>query len=168
MEDETLDQLRFMDGELARFLASGAWEEGNCYRWVSLLFLVIEPDVNKWRLNIDMQPLNRYCEEQDLCFETLLTRLRHLARPGDYMPSMAMHDGVYAVGIASKHRNYCTVDYRGKLYRLVGLFMVWSLSLYYFCSAPAARQRPARSGGSWVRQAKRHLPRLHVVGVGNP
>eukprot|EP00873_Tetraselmis_striata_P034392 jgi/Tetstr1/454656/TSEL_041546.t1 len=28
--------------------------------------------------------------------------------------------------------------------------------------APAARQRPTWSGGSWVRQARRHHPHLHV------
>eukprot|EP00873_Tetraselmis_striata_P028826 jgi/Tetstr1/449090/TSEL_036302.t1 len=32
MEDATHDQLRFMDDELARFVASGAWEEGQCVR----------------------------------------------------------------------------------------------------------------------------------------
>eukprot|EP00873_Tetraselmis_striata_P016988 jgi/Tetstr1/437252/TSEL_025982.t1 len=32
MEDATPDQLRFMDDELARSLASGAWEEGHCSR----------------------------------------------------------------------------------------------------------------------------------------
>eukprot|EP00873_Tetraselmis_striata_P018313 jgi/Tetstr1/438577/TSEL_027128.t1 len=93
MGDATPDQLRFMNSELARFLASGAWEEGHCSRWISRLFLAPKPGVNKWRLIIiDLQPLNRYCEERDLSFETL-TRLRHMARPGDYMMSMDLHDG---------------------------------------------------------------------------
>eukprot|EP00873_Tetraselmis_striata_P036871 jgi/Tetstr1/457135/TSEL_043785.t1 len=36
-------------------------------------------------------------------------------------------------------------------------------------AAPAARQRPTKSGGSSVRQARRHHgPHLHVVGDGNP
>eukprot|EP00873_Tetraselmis_striata_P025276 jgi/Tetstr1/445540/TSEL_033314.t1 len=97
MEDATPDHLRLMDGELARLLASGAWEEVHCSRRVSRLFLVPKPRVNTWQLIIDPRPLNRYCEERDLSFETL-TRLRHLARPGDYMPSMDMHDAFYAVG----------------------------------------------------------------------
>eukprot|EP00873_Tetraselmis_striata_P046628 jgi/Tetstr1/466892/TSEL_011347.t1 len=99
MEDATPDQLRFMDDELARFLASGAWEEGHCSQWVSRLFLVPKPGVNTSRLIIDIRPLNRYCEERSLSFETL-TRLRHLARSGEYMLSMNLRDGFYAVGIA--------------------------------------------------------------------
>eukprot|EP00873_Tetraselmis_striata_P033181 jgi/Tetstr1/453445/TSEL_040426.t1 len=74
MEDATPDQLRFMDSELARFLASGAWEEGHCSR--------------------------------------------------------DLHDGFYAVGIAPEDRDYFTVGYRGKLYRLAGLLMELSLSPY--------------------------------------
>eukprot|EP00873_Tetraselmis_striata_P008552 jgi/Tetstr1/428816/TSEL_018803.t1 len=104
MEDATPDQLRFKDEELARFLASGAWEEGHCSRWVSRLLLVPKPGVNKWRLIIDLRPLNRYCEERSLSFETL-TRLQHLARSGDYMLSMDLHDGFYAVGIAPEDRD---------------------------------------------------------------
>eukprot|EP00873_Tetraselmis_striata_P034703 jgi/Tetstr1/454967/TSEL_041828.t1 len=50
MVGATPDQLRFMDGELARILASGAWEEGHCSRLAYRLFLVPKPGVNKWRL----------------------------------------------------------------------------------------------------------------------
>eukprot|EP00873_Tetraselmis_striata_P036340 jgi/Tetstr1/456604/TSEL_043307.t1 len=44
-----------------------------------------------------------------------LTRLRHLARPGDYMLFMDLQNGFYAVGIAPEDRDYFTVNYRGKL-----------------------------------------------------
>eukprot|EP00873_Tetraselmis_striata_P017009 jgi/Tetstr1/437273/TSEL_026002.t1 len=79
MEDAKPDQLRFINGELARFLASsGAWEEGHySRRWVSWLFLFPKHGIHKWRLIvIDLRPLNRYCEERNLSFETL-TRPRH-------------------------------------------------------------------------------------------
>lgn len=33
---------------------------------------------------------------------------------------------------------------------------------------PAAMHRATRSRGSWVRQARRHHPLLHVVSIGNP
>eukprot|EP00873_Tetraselmis_striata_P024103 jgi/Tetstr1/444367/TSEL_032258.t1 len=81
------------------------------------------PGVNKWRLILDLRPLNRYNEERSLSFETL-TGLRHMARPGEYMLSMDLHDGLYAVGIAPEDRDYFTVNYRGKLYRLAGLPML--------------------------------------------
>eukprot|EP00873_Tetraselmis_striata_P044967 jgi/Tetstr1/465231/TSEL_009935.t2 len=79
-----------------------------------------------------------------MSFETL-TRLRHLARPGDYMLSIDLHDGFYAVGIAPEDRDYFTVNYRGRLCdRLAGLPMGWSLSPYYFCSLTAAFNRHLR------------------------
>eukprot|EP00873_Tetraselmis_striata_P014119 jgi/Tetstr1/434383/TSEL_023484.t1 len=96
MGDATPAQLEFMDGELARFLAVGAWERGYCAKWVSRLFLVPKPGTNKWRLIIDLRPLNRYCETRDLSFETL-SHLRNLARPGDYMLQMDLQDGFYAI-----------------------------------------------------------------------
>eukprot|EP00873_Tetraselmis_striata_P020174 jgi/Tetstr1/440438/TSEL_028771.t1 len=97
MEDATPDQLRFMNGELARFLASGAWEECHCSRWVSRLFLVPKPDVNKWRLIIDLRPLIRCCEERDLSFETL-TCLRHLATTLPHAPRKA---ACYGISVAT-------------------------------------------------------------------
>eukprot|EP00873_Tetraselmis_striata_P033475 jgi/Tetstr1/453739/TSEL_040692.t1 len=90
MEDATPERLCFMDDDIARFLASGPWEKGHCPRWVSRLFLVPKPGVNKWRLVIDMHPLNRYCDERNMSFEAL-TRLRHLAQTGGYILSMDMH-----------------------------------------------------------------------------
>ena len=71
MLDATPTQLEFMDGELSRFLSSGAWEPGHSHRWVSRLFLVPKPGHNKWRLIIDLRPLNEYCVSRDLKFETL-------------------------------------------------------------------------------------------------
>eukprot|EP00873_Tetraselmis_striata_P007317 jgi/Tetstr1/427581/TSEL_017707.t1 len=63
MEGAALDQLRFMDGELTRIHASGAWEEGHGLRWISRVFLVPEPGVNKWLFIIDLRPLNRYSSD---------------------------------------------------------------------------------------------------------
>eukprot|EP00873_Tetraselmis_striata_P006219 jgi/Tetstr1/426483/TSEL_016784.t1 len=95
MGDATPARPEFMDGELARFLDVGAWERGYCAKWVSRLFLVPKPGTNKWRLFIDLRPLNRYCETRDLSFETL-SHLRNLARPRDYMLQMDLQDGFYA------------------------------------------------------------------------
>eukprot|EP00873_Tetraselmis_striata_P046012 jgi/Tetstr1/466276/TSEL_000956.t1 len=152
MGDASPAQLEFMDGELARFLAVGAWERGYCAKWVSRLFLVPRPGTNKWRLIIDLRPLNRYCETRDLSFETL-SHLRNLSRPGDYMLQMDLQDGFYAVGIAPEDRDFFTVDYRGTLYRLAGLPMGWSLSPYYFCQftnvlTRALRRNPAEADGT--------------------
>eukprot|EP00873_Tetraselmis_striata_P015296 jgi/Tetstr1/435560/TSEL_024463.t1 len=58
MEDATPDQLRFMDEELARFLASGAWEKGHGLRMsfetlTRLCHLLARPD--DYMLSMDLQ-----------------------------------------------------------------------------------------------------------------
>eukprot|EP00873_Tetraselmis_striata_P004943 jgi/Tetstr1/425207/TSEL_015668.t1 len=106
MQDATPAQLTFLEGELARFVESGAWEFGTCRKWVSRLFLVPKPGVNQWRCIIDLR--------------------------GDYMFSFDVQDSFYALGIAEADRDYFTVDVRGHLYMLAGLPMGWSLSPYYF------------------------------------
>lgn len=127
LRNATPAQLSFMDSELERFMACGAWEEGHSDEWVSRLFLVPKPGVNKWRLIIDLRELNAYCETWSLKFETL-KRLRHLARHNDWMLSFDLQDGYYALGIDPEYRDFFTVNYRGKLYRLAGLPMGWNLS----------------------------------------
>jgi hypothetical protein len=59
MMDATKQQLDFMDSELLRLLHSGAWEPGQRSKWVSRMFLVPKPGENKWRLIIDLRPLNK-------------------------------------------------------------------------------------------------------------
>eukprot|EP00873_Tetraselmis_striata_P014675 jgi/Tetstr1/434939/TSEL_023935.t1 len=131
MQDATPAQLTFLEGELARFVESGAWELGTCRKWVSRLFLVPKPGVNQWRCIIDLRMLNSYCVRKRLKMETLLG-VRHLTKKGDYMFSFDLQDGFYALGIAEADRDYFTVDVRGQLYMLAGLPMGWSLSPYYF------------------------------------
>jgi len=70
-----------------------------------------------------------------------LTRMRRLARLGDCMLSMDMQDGLYAIDIAPEDGDCFTVEYRGKLHRLAGHPMRWSLSPYYFSSSIAAFNR---------------------------
>lgn len=131
MMDATPEQLRFMETELPRLEREGAWERTQDGRFVSRMFVVPKgPD--KWRLIIDLRWVNTFCKEFPLKFETL-KRLRNLSRKNDYMFSMDLQDGYYALGIAEEDRKYFTVNYRGTLWRLAGLPMGWSASPYYFC-----------------------------------
>eukprot|EP00873_Tetraselmis_striata_P033071 jgi/Tetstr1/453335/TSEL_040326.t1 len=57
LEGATPAQLTFLEGELARFVESGAWEFGACRKWVSRLLLVPKPGVNQWRCIIDLHLL---------------------------------------------------------------------------------------------------------------
>eukprot|EP00873_Tetraselmis_striata_P001185 jgi/Tetstr1/421449/TSEL_012398.t1 len=117
MHGATPAQLTFLEGELARFVESGAWEFGTCRKWVSRLFLVPKPGVNQWRCIIDLRVLNSYRVRKRLKMETL-HGVRHLTQKGDYMFSFDLQDGFYVVGIAEADRDYLTVDVRDKLNRL--------------------------------------------------
>eukprot|EP00873_Tetraselmis_striata_P020173 jgi/Tetstr1/440437/TSEL_028770.t1 len=86
------------------------------------------------------------------------------------MLSMDLHDGFHAVGIAPEDRDYLTVNYRGKLYRLMaGLPMGWSMSPYYFRPPTAALnrhlQRPdfAVTSQGAVRRAKLRMGRRQAL-----
>eukprot|EP00873_Tetraselmis_striata_P019320 jgi/Tetstr1/439584/TSEL_028011.t1 len=159
MQDASAAQLTFLEGELARFVESGAWEFGTCRKWVSRLFLVPKSGVNQWRCIIDLRVLNSYCVRKRLKMETLLGA-RHLTKKGDYMFSFDLPDGFYALRIAEADRYYFTVDVPGQLCMLAGLPMGWSLSPYYFVTLtqvfithlrkpepepPSSSTQPARS-----------------------
>jgi hypothetical protein len=60
MLDLTPAQLEFLNSELPRFGACGAWERAGNSRYVSRMFLVPKPGCNQWRLIIDLRELNRY------------------------------------------------------------------------------------------------------------
>ena len=82
-------------------------------------------------LVVDLRHLNSFFPKKFMKMETL-KHLRHLARKGDWFFSFDLKNGFYAVGIAPEHRQYFTVNIRGKLNQLAGLPMGWSLSSYYF------------------------------------
>ena len=130
MADATPDQLRFMEGELPRLLSIGAWELGSENRWVSRLFLVPK-GAGDWRMVVDLRFLNSHCRQFSMKFETLRS-LRTMAKQNDYMISMDLRDGFYAIGIHPEFRDYFTVNYRGTLYRLACLPMGWCASPYVF------------------------------------
>eukprot|EP00873_Tetraselmis_striata_P013892 jgi/Tetstr1/434156/TSEL_002480.t1 len=85
------------------------------------------------------------------------------------MLSMDLHDGFYAASIASEDRDYFTVNYRGKLYRLAGLPMGWSMSPYYFSSPTTAFIRHLRRPDYFavtsqgVRRAKLSMGRRQAL-----
>eukprot|EP00873_Tetraselmis_striata_P042108 jgi/Tetstr1/462372/TSEL_007378.t1 len=60
VQDATPALLTFLEGELARFVESGAWEFGTCREWVSSRFLLPTPGINHWRGIIDLRVLNSY------------------------------------------------------------------------------------------------------------
>jgi hypothetical protein len=96
------------------------------------MFLVPKPGENKRRLIIDLRPVNNYFKEHKVTYETL-THLKNLTRACDWMVSFDLTDGFYTLRIREEGKNFFTLNYRGTLYRLVGLSMGWKCSSYYFC-----------------------------------
>ena len=62
------------------------------------MFFVPKSGENKWRLIIDLRPLNKYCNDHQLTYETL-KHLKNLSRAGDWMVSFDLADGYYTPGI---------------------------------------------------------------------
>jgi hypothetical protein len=86
---------------------------------------------------------------------------RHLTRKGDYMFSFDLEDGFYAMGIVPTQRDFLIIHVRGKLYRLAGLPMGWSLSPYHFCAFTDAFLRHLRQtdpGGFTTHQGRHAQP----------
>jgi hypothetical protein len=127
MLDATPAQLEFLNSELPRFEAYGAWERAYNPRYVSHVLLVPKHGHNQWYLIIDLCELNRYCFQLKMTCETL-KHLRHLSHPGDYFVSLDLTDGYYTLGI--RKEDY---DYRGAVWRFACLPMGWSGSTYYLC-----------------------------------
>ena len=138
-----------MTAELPRLRAQGAWERGHCARWVSRMFLVPKGP-GKWRVIIDLRGVNAFCRKYGLKMETL-RKLRTMAARTDYMFSMDLADGFYALGIAPEYRDFFTFEYQGELWRLSALPMGWSLSPYYFCTLMDVMVRHLRGAHSSAR-----------------
>jgi hypothetical protein len=132
------------------------------------MFHVPKPGHNRWRLIIDLRELIRYYSEFTMTCETM-KHLRHLSRPGDYFVSLDLTSGYYTLGIWEENRDYCTVNYRGALWRLACLPMGWSGSAYYFCKlthmftnylrrppplSPAATSTVGRASKRFLRNAR--------------
>jgi hypothetical protein len=58
--DVTPTQLTFVEAELARFVANGAWEPSTCGQYVFILCLVAKPGISRWRFIADLQQMNNF------------------------------------------------------------------------------------------------------------
>jgi hypothetical protein len=111
----------------------GAWELTYCSQYVSELFLVAKPGINWWRFIVDLRHMKSSSVKRRLRMESRL-EARHLARKGGNIFSFDLKDGLCALGIVHKQRGFLVVNVRGRLYRLAGLPMGWSLNPYLFCA----------------------------------
>jgi mRNA-degrading endonuclease HigB of HigAB toxin-antitoxin module len=133
-KDLTPAQQTFLDAEVLRCVHEvGSWEPATCRDFVSKAFLVPKPGVpGKWRLVVDLRPLNKFCRKFKMRSETL-ANLVQLARKDDWMVTLDLKDGYNAVGIHPEDRHYMTFDIQGQLFRCAAVPFGWSQSAYVFC-----------------------------------
>lgn len=169
-------QQQFLSTELQRLVDAGAVEAAPPgARYVTRAFLVPKPGrTDAWRLVIDLRWVNQHLRRLRCRYETL-RRLSSLAREGDWMVSLDLQDGFYAVGIHPEDRQYLTFEVEGYgVLQFAALPMGLSCSPYVFCKvmrtfvralrsplAPsaAAVSHPLRASAGASGAA--HRPRLH-------
>ena len=142
----TPQQRAFLQEEVARLVAVGALRPATDDRWVTRAFLVPKPGkANAWRLVVDLRWVNSHLQHLSCRMETLRL-LSRLARPGDWMVSLDLQDGFYAVGIHPDDQRYLTVALDGfGLLSFAALPMGLSASPYVFCKTMRVFVRALRS-----------------------
>jgi hypothetical protein len=115
-----------------------------------------DPRPTRPGLIIDLRPLNMYCKDHKLTYETL-KHLKNLTRGGDLMVSFDLADGYYTLGIQEEDIYFFMVNYRGTVYRLAGLPIGWKCSCYYFCRLTEVFMRQLRES---LPNPTGHNPRL--------
>jgi len=154
--------LDFLKAELERWEESGAIRPATTERYISKVFMVPKPGVNKWRICWDGRHVNSFCRPMTVSFETLKS-LRHLAQQGDWMVSMDLTDGFHAVGIHEDHQAYLSFQALGRTYSFQVLPFGWSGSPAVFCRVMETLTRALRSPDVPTRhgQATSLLRALH-------
>ena len=162
---------------MARSYATGAWEAGNCSDYVSRLFCVKKPPgpdgKERWRLVLDLRPLNLYCRDHKMSMESLKSLTAMGLRPESLMFSWDLQDGFHCCGIAKEDRKYMTFHLLGQLHQIAAVPFGWTSSPYVFGQIMAVLVRLLRGPGlpseSDVKHGMRgnhQLQRAKVLRVG--
>ena len=139
---ESHEQQKFVRSELKRAYQTGAWEKGTSSRYVSRLFCVSKPNgaptaeypdgVPRWRLVLDLTPLNKWCKKHSMKCESLRTLAAMGLNPGALMFSWDLEDGFHSFGIDPDYRQYMTFRLLGELHQIASVPFGWTSSPYVF------------------------------------
>ena len=150
LKELDVEEQAWLDAELARLLASGAWEPAQCTQYISKAFLVPKKSdiagVRKFRLVIDLRHVNSFCQDYTVKYQTLATLSRWGVK-GSYGFSWDMMDGYHAIGIRRCDRKYFTMNMQGTLVQLAVLPFGWSGSCTVFCRTMETFVSSLRSPG---------------------
>jgi hypothetical protein len=135
----------------------GAWEMGTSTQYVSQARLVPKPgQPGKWRLIVDLRWINLHLRQSRFCYESLKA-LHHLAAPGDWMFSMDLEDGFYAIPVAPADRPFLTLDVAGVgLVQFAALPMGLSSSPLVFTKTMRAFVQACRAPMELLRRSAAH------------
>eukprot|EP01044_Picomonas_judraskeda_P006767 COSAG03_NODE_693_length_6256_cov_6.381355_4_plen_547_part_00 len=130
-----------MEREEKRLVEIGALKRVDKLSHVSRVFLVPKPGLDsqgrrKFRLIIDLRPLNLHMKEFKTRFETL-SRLGNVIEDGEEVAfiSFDLADGYFMLQIDPEYQEYFGVNIQGRMYQFNVLPFGWSLSPFAFCTA---------------------------------
>lgn len=143
--------IAFLDAEIGRCLATGAWEEappGADSSWATCVSpaLVVPRGATGHRLVVDLRRLNEFCAVPRFRQESLAL-LPSLARPGDWAWSMDLQDGYHHVPLQTAARPFFAFRVRGRLFRAAALPFGWSASPFVFTKVMMVVARYLRGRG---------------------
>ena len=181
----TAEEQVWLEKEEGRLLEIGAMKRVQHSAYVSRAFVIPKNGVDaegkrKFRLIIDLRPLNVFMKEFRTRFETL-SRLGSVIMDGEQVAfiSFDLADGYYMLQIDPAFQKYFGVNIQGRMYQFNVLPFGWSLSPFAFCTAmktltkllraaslPTAESVGAHLSGDY-RERVQEVTRLEGLRVGS-
>ena len=147
------EENEWLDREEKRCIDSGAWRPVARAKYVSRVFLVPKPGLDeagrrKWRLIIDLRPLNLFCRDFKTRYETL-SKLGSLISKGEecLFLSFDLADAYHALRIDPEYQQYFGFVLRGRHYNMTALPFGWNQSPYCFTTAMKTLVKLLRTPG---------------------
>ena len=86
----------------------------------------------RWRMVLDLRPLNVWCKEHKMKCESLRSLAAMGLTPETLMFSWDLQDGFHCCGIDKDYRKYMTFRLMGELHQIASLPFGWSSSPFVF------------------------------------
>ena len=179
------EEQAWLEKEEERLVKIGVWRRVPYNRYVSKAFVIPKAGVDadgkrKFRMIIDLRPLNLHVKDFKTRFETL-SRLGTVIADGEQVAfiSFDLQDGYFCLQIDPAFQKYFGINIQGRMYQANTLPFGWSTAPYAFCTAMkvlthllrAASLSTARTvseslAGGW-RDRCQEVERLDGLRVGN-
>ncbi|XRB11733.1 hypothetical protein RI054_03g15660 [Pseudoscourfieldia marina] len=159
----TEEENSFMEAETSRLLKLGAWEEidGGAAHCVNRVHLVPKVGSKKFRLVIDLRPLNLFCGEAT-CNVEGLRELNHILQPQDFMVALDLTDGYFHLDMAEESRTYMAFRIGKRLFRMAAVPFGWNHAPSAFTKllepVVAHLRQPQRAEQREVSRTQKHIP----------